>query len=151
VLSGRELETAVLDSGVVDAHERGQEERGEDRPARLLILMRLEAGPARHLEVDLVLEERHRPTEQGRGDLREPPREQRAEALVVRLEILDAVPDSGPRLGAVRLPVDHVTARHFRPGGELIGPRAETRGLRGREQPGEDEETVACVAGALLG
>ena len=59
-----DLEASVGQRRRVDADERGHEQRGEDRPSGLLVLVRLEAGASRFLEIDLVLEHHRRLVDQ---------------------------------------------------------------------------------------
>ena len=58
------FEAAILQRRRVDRHQGGDEQRGVAGPAGLLVLMRLEAGGAGHLEVDLLLEQHHRAAHQ---------------------------------------------------------------------------------------
>src|SRR5208337_1719200 len=58
------LQATVLDGGLVDADHRRGEEGRIARPPGLLVLMQLEAGTARLLEVDLLLEQHGRAAEQ---------------------------------------------------------------------------------------
>ena len=148
----RQLEAAVLQGGGVDAHERGEEKGGVDRPARLLVLMRLEAVAARHLEVDLVLEERDRPAEQrGRHFGERAPVEHARGSRRGTGRGSRCGSHPAPRLVAVGLPVDHVPVAHLRPGADLVGPLGEPRGLRGGEEPGSTRKPSRARTRAARG
>src|SRR6185312_829021 len=113
VVAGGQLEAAVLARGVVDADHRGDEQVRVDAPARLLVLVGLEAVAPRQLEVDLVLEEHRGLAEQrGGGPAELVALAQGREAGVERAEVLDALEHALARLQQARLEVHHAVAGH---------------------------------------
>src|ERR1700678_4604086 len=58
--AGCHFQAAIFDRRWIDGDQRRDEQGGIGRPPSLLILMRFESSAARHLEIDLLLEERRR-------------------------------------------------------------------------------------------
>jgi hypothetical protein len=107
MVAGDELKAAVLERRLVDADRDRDEVTGIALPAGLGILMRLEAVAARHLEVDLLLEQHGFLAEQltGRspqhlGKLRE--------ALMKERDVLDARNETRVGIEPARLVVHPV-------------------------------------------
>jgi hypothetical protein len=150
VVSGAELEAAVLGGGGVDADHGGDEEIGVGAPAGLLVLMRLEAVAARKLEVDLVLEED--------GRLAEEPGHRAAELAAVaqvrelgveRAEVLDPLQHALAWTQEARLEVLHGSPGHLGETLELVGPRRNLRDFLLVEELWNHHEAVT-LEGLLL-
>src|SRR5215831_9281115 len=126
VVSGAQLEAAVLGCGGVDAEHGGDEQVGVCPPAGLLVLVRLEAAPARQLEVDLVLEEDGRLTEKpGDGAAELVALAQLGEPGVERAKVLDPLQHAVVRTQEARLEVLHGAPGHLGQTLQLVGPRRD--------------------------
>src|ERR1700678_3663601 len=58
--AGCHFQAAIFDRRSIDGDHRRDEQGCIGRPSSLLILMRFESSAARHLEIDLLLEEHRR-------------------------------------------------------------------------------------------
>ena len=101
VSPGRHFQAAVFQRGRVNRDHRCDENRRIAAPAGLLILVRLEAGSAGHLEVDFVFEQHDRAAHQC-GRPAQPERavpDQRVKFGVKRAEIFDPLNHATPWFG----------------------------------------------------
>src|SRR5262249_22561251 len=89
------LQATVLNGRLIDRNHGGDKYTRIARPAGLLVLMRLEPGAARHLEIDLVLEQAGGCPEELVHRLAQPAiAHEGIEAGMVRAEILDTLDDA---------------------------------------------------------
>jgi len=110
--------------------------------------MGLEAAAPGQLEIDLVLEQDRRLAHEIGDRLAQAALGiKRAQALVKRGQVLDALHHAAARLGEAILVIDHVPARHFRPGGDLVDPFGDSVGLGGIDKAGHMEESVPVKGG----
>src|SRR5208282_6228994 len=90
----------------------GDKQRCVAGPSCLLVLMRLETCTARHLEVDLLLEQYRRPAEHLLdGRLQSAAANEFIEANMIRAEIFDALQDASLCVKQARLAIDHLLTR----------------------------------------
>src|SRR4030095_8989448 len=144
VLTGAELETAILGGGGVDADHGGDEEIGVGAPAGLLVLVGLEAVAAGELEVDLVLEEHGGLAEEGgHGATELGAVAEGGEAGVKGAEVLHALEDALGGVEEAGLEVHHGAAGSFGLSLDLVGPRGDLAGFRRVEETGNHHEAVA--------
>jgi len=114
VVSRGQLQAPVPRGGGIDADHRGDEQVGVGAPARLLVLMGLEAVAPGQLEVDLVLEEHGRLAEEpGREAAQLVAVAQGREAGMERAEVLDPLEHPLSRTEQARLEVHHAPARRL--------------------------------------
>ena len=141
MVAGDHLEAAVLDRRLVDRDHGADEVARIALPPGLGILVRLEAGTARHLEIDLLLEEDGLLAEK-LGDRRPQGRAQPGEASVERRDLLDPVDQGAAGRKPAVLVIDPVPARFFRQRRELLGPTVDQGQVGGVECTGDDDEAV---------
>jgi hypothetical protein len=146
-----DFEAAILECGRIDRDHRGEEQRRVDAPSRLLILMGRETTAARQLEIDLVLEQHGLAAQQRArpGDQAALP-QQGVEPGMERTEILDPLNEPAPGLDQAVLVVNHLAPRHFRRGGDFLGPLIQLA-TRGRLEEAAHHKEAGTLEFSQLG
>src|SRR6266540_1529616 len=145
------FQATVLDARLIDGDHGGDEHARIARPAGLLVLVRLEPGAARHLEIDLLLEQAGGCPEELIHRLAQPAiAHEGIEARMVRAEILYTLDDAHAGIAQARLAIDHVLARLFRSRHQFIGPACERLDLRGSDETAGQEPALLAVDRHLL-
>src|SRR5215831_4713653 len=145
------FQATVLNRRLIDRDHSGDKHTRIARPASLLVLVRLEPGTARHLEIDLLLEQAGGCPEELIYRLAQPAiAHEGIEASMVRAEILYPLDHAYAGIAQARLAIDHVLPRLLRSRHQFIGPACERLDLEGSDEAAGQQPAPLAINRHLL-